>query len=90
MSTGASRVGTGDGSDSYFVDYVGDDDGDEDDEEEDNDSKADDYDKDSEDDNENVPIEWTLPRGSPAAFIRTAFIGEYMSATLMGSRTAML
>ena len=44
MSTGASRVGTGDGSDSYFDDYVDDDDGDEDDEEDDNDSKADIYD----------------------------------------------
>ena len=44
LSTGASRVGTGDGSDSYFDDYVDDDDGDEDDEEDDNDSKADDYD----------------------------------------------
>ena len=45
MSTGASRAGTGDGSDSYFDDDDGDDDdGDEDDDESDNDSKADDYD----------------------------------------------
>ena len=44
MSTGTSRVGTGDGSDSYFDDYVDDDDGDKDDEENENDSKADDYD----------------------------------------------
>ena len=44
MSTGASRAGTGDGSDSYFDDDGDDDDGDEDDDEDDNDSKADDYD----------------------------------------------
>ena len=44
LSTGASRVGTGDGSDSYFDDDGDDDDGDEDDDEDDNDSKADDYD----------------------------------------------
>ena len=44
MSRGASRVGTGDGSDAYFDDYVDDDDGDEDDEEDDNGSQADDYD----------------------------------------------
>ena len=44
MSTGVSRAGTGDGSDSYFDDNGDDDDGDEDDDEDDNDSKADDYD----------------------------------------------
>ena len=44
MSADASCVGTGDGSDVYFDDYVDDDDGDGDDEENNNDSNADDYD----------------------------------------------